>query len=86
MFSSILPNYEVNLKNELYGCFKHIGIPFDVLEKMPIRDRKYFISLHNGDMNKKNNKKRNGEHRTSEIGKFTDLSQSNARHGTSGVG
>ena len=53
---------------------------------MPIRDRKYFISLHNGEMNKKNNKKKGGEHRTSEISRFTDLSQANAKHGANRLG
>ena len=48
MFSSISPDYEKNLKDELYGCFKYIGIPFDILNKMPIRDRKFYIAKHNG--------------------------------------
>lgn len=47
MFSSISPNYEQNLKDELFGCFKYIGIPFDTLERMPVRDRKYYIMRHN---------------------------------------
>lgn len=47
LFSTISPNYESALKEELYGCFKYIGIPFDVLYKMPIRDRKFFINKHN---------------------------------------
>lgn len=47
LFSSISPNYEIYLKEELWGCFKYIGIPFETLEKMPIRDRKYYIARHN---------------------------------------
>ena len=47
LFSSISPNYEAYLKEELWGCFKYIGIPFETLEKMPIRDRKYYIARHN---------------------------------------
>lgn len=47
MFSSISPEYENNLKEELFGCFKYIGIPFDVLNTMAIRDRKYYINQHN---------------------------------------
>lgn len=47
MFSSISPDYEENLKEELFGCHKYIGISFDVLEHMPIRDRKYYINQHN---------------------------------------
>ena len=76
MFSSISPDYEKNLKDELYGCFKYIGIPFDILNKMPIRDRKFYISKHNGlieDEKKKNtnNSRIDGEM----INKFTDYSQ-----------
>lgn len=52
LFSSISPNYEENLKNELYCCFKYIGIPFDILDRMPIRDRKYYISRHNAEVEK----------------------------------
>ena len=48
LFSSISPNFERNLKDELYGCFKYIGIPFDVLDRMPVRDRKFYIAKHNG--------------------------------------
>ena len=55
------------LKEELWGCFKYIGIPFETLEKMPIRDRKYYILRHNSeqldkkkdDINKKNLKRTN---------------------------
>lgn len=47
MFSSISPEYEENLKEELFGCFKYMGIPFDVLNAMPTRDRKYYINQHN---------------------------------------
>lgn len=47
LFSSISPNYERNLKDELYGCFKYIGIPFDILDRMPVRDRRFYISKHN---------------------------------------
>ena len=76
MFSSISPDYEKNLKDELYGCFKYIGIPFDILNKMPIRDRKFYIAKHNRkivDEKKKNtnNSRIDGEM----INKFTDYSQ-----------
>lgn len=47
LFSSISPNYEKNLKDELFSCFKYVGIPFETLEKMPIRDRKIYIIKHN---------------------------------------
>lgn len=47
LFSSISPNFEKNLKEELFGCFKYIGIPFDILDKMPVRDRRFYIMRHN---------------------------------------
>lgn len=77
MFSSISPDYEKNLKDELFGCFKYIGIPFDILNKMPIRDRKFYIAKHNGVVDEEKNKTKgnsiiNGEM----INKFTDFSQS----------
>ena len=39
--------YEQNLKEELFACFKYVGIPLDVVDRMPIRDRKYYISKYN---------------------------------------
>ena len=50
IFFSILPNeFEKNLKEELWGCFKYIGIPMETLMNMPIQDRKYYITKHNED-------------------------------------
>lgn len=43
---------------ELWGCFKHIGIPMETLYKMPTRTRKFYISLHNEETNKANMKNR----------------------------
>ena len=76
MFSSISPDYEKNLKDELYGCFKYIGIPFDILNKMPIRDRKFYISKHNGIVEDEKKKNTNNSRIDGEmINKFTDYSQ-----------
>jgi hypothetical protein len=50
MFFSISPNdYSEALLDEIYGCFKYIGIPIDTLMNMPVQTRKYFISKHNHD-------------------------------------
>ena len=77
LFSSISSDYERNLKDELFGCFKHIGIPFQVLEKMPIRDRKFYIAKHNGIIEKEN-ENHNGNSIDGEmINKYTDMSQLN---------
>ena len=48
MFFSILPNeYERQLKEEIWGCFKYIGIPMETIMAMPIQDRKFYIIKHN---------------------------------------
>lgn len=41
--------YERNLKEELWGCFKYIGIPWETLYNMPIQDRRFYIQKHNAD-------------------------------------
>lgn len=45
-------DYERILKDEIYGCFKHIGIPIETVYNMPIQDRRYFISKHNAEQQK----------------------------------
>ena len=47
MFSLISPTYEINLKAELASCQKYMNIPFEELRRMPVRDRRFFISWHN---------------------------------------
>lgn len=50
MFFSISPNdYADALLDEIYGCFKYIGIPIETVMNMPVQTRKYFISRHNHD-------------------------------------
>ena len=63
LFSSISPDYEENLKDELFGCFKYVGIPFEMLDKMPVRDRRYYIYKHNKYVEKEQEEynKANGE-------------------------
>jgi hypothetical protein len=39
--------YERAFKEELWGCFKYIGIPFETLMNMPVADRKFYIMMHN---------------------------------------
>ena len=46
-FSTLPSNYEKSFKEEIWGCFKYIGIPMETLMNMPIADRKYYIMLHN---------------------------------------
>ena len=40
-------NYERILKDEIWGVFRHIGIPIETVMAMPIQDRRYFIQKHN---------------------------------------
>ena len=48
MYFSMLPNqYEQILKDEIWGMFKHMGIPMETVMSMPIQDRKYYIQKHN---------------------------------------
>jgi hypothetical protein len=44
--------YEKSFKEELWGCFKYMGIPMDTLMNMPVSDRKFYIMMHNNKNNK----------------------------------
>ena len=77
LFSSISPDGEENLKEELFACFKYVGIPFEELYSMPVRDRKYFIIKHN-EYAKKERKAIEGKgegNETSMIDGYTDIEQ-----------
>lgn len=68
--------YEQNLKEELFACHMYVKIPFDVLEKMPIRDRKYYIHKYNEYMEARNAAMEgNSSSSTTNIGMYTNLSQ-----------
>ena len=68
---------EVNLKEEMFACFKYVGIPFNILDKMPIRDRKYYIHKFNEYMEERNAAMQGdgGSSTSTNIGMFTNLSQ-----------
>lgn len=47
-YFSISPNeYARNLLDEIWGCFKHIGMSWDMIMKLPIQDRRALIHKHN---------------------------------------
>ena len=47
-YFSISPDeYAKNLSDEIYGCFKHIGMSWDMIMKLPIQERRAFIHRHN---------------------------------------
>lgn len=72
MFFSISPNdYADALLDEIYGCFKYIGIPIDTVMNMPVQNRKYFISRHNKET-EEFNKEHSNDKSISITGEATD--------------
>ena|GEM_PF-2730378 len=65
LFSSISPNYEAILKEELWGCHKYMGFSITELKNMTIRDRKTYIRKHNGEQMKKQTDLKNRGSKTS---------------------
>ena len=45
--------FELNFWEEIYGCVKYIGIPYDTVMAMPVQDRKTWIQKHNIEAKKK---------------------------------
>ena len=86
LFSSISPDYERLLKEELFGCFKHIKIPFEELLRMPTRDRKFYILKHNeaadAERQEYENMQKGNSTRTEAIDAFTDIDQQNLKNAT----
>lgn len=84
LFSGISPDYEKLLKEELFGCFTHIKIPFEELLKMPIRDRKFYILKHNEAMDAERqeyeNMQKGGTTKTEAIDAYTDIDQQNLKN------
>ena len=71
-----MPTYEINLKDELFACHMYIKIPFDVLDRMPIRDRKYYIHKFQEYMEARNKAMEGGGGTsTTDIGSYTNMSQ-----------
>jgi len=68
--------YEKNLKDELFACHMYVKIPFDVLQNMPIMDRKYYIHKYNEYMEARNDAMNNSSsNSTSNITAYTNMSQ-----------
>jgi hypothetical protein len=49
-------DYEKHLKEEIWCCHKHMGLSFFDINNMPIQDRKMYITLHNKEVEKMNEK------------------------------
>lgn len=63
----------------MFGCFKYIGIPFDTLQKMPTKDRKFYILKHN-EYTEREKERYDGNNNSSNISgeminAFTDVDQ-----------
>lgn len=80
----ISPNeYAKNLLDEEWGCFKHVGMSWDMIMKLPIQDRRALIRKHNLEQDsirkeyEKEDKKDNRTFEGESINTFAKLEQSN---------
>lgn len=84
MFFSISPNeYTDALLDEIYGCFKYIGIPIQTVMNMPVQERKYFISRHNKDCDEQSKKSGDSKSITTTgeaTAAYTEISMSDHKH------
>jgi hypothetical protein len=82
LFFSISPEYETVLKDEFWGCFKHIGIPIDVVMKLPVQERKFFILKHNQEQEEyvKSNKKGGNTISGENINTYANIEQANLKN------
>ena len=74
--------------DELWGCFKHVGMSWDMIMKLPIQDRRLLIQKHNKEqeeMDKMYNGNENGSdmrHYEGEaLNTYAQLEQRNKRNG-----
>ena len=73
--------------DEIWGCFKHVGMSWDMIMKLPIQDRRTLIQKHNREQEAINNEiegNTSPSTRTYEgemINTFAKMEQSNMRKG-----
>ena len=73
--------------DEVWGCFKHVGMSWDMIMKLPIQDRRTLIQKHNREQEAINNEiegNNSPSNRTYEgemINTFAKMEQSNMRKG-----
>lgn len=87
-YFSISPNeYAKNLLDEIWGCFKHVGMSWSMIMNLPIQDRRAMIHKHNMEqdaINRENESTYSASNRHYEgesINKFAEMEQSNKRRG-----
>lgn len=57
--------YEANFREEIWGCYKYIGIPIETIYSMPIQERKFYIQRHNLEQKREEETMRANESQTS---------------------
>ena len=74
--------------DEIWGCFKHVGMSWDMIMKLPIQDRRTLIHKHNLEqeqLNSEYEKSENGGnsryYEGESINTFARMDQSNMRKG-----
>jgi hypothetical protein len=74
--------------DELWGCFKHVGMSWDMIMKLPIQDRRTLIYKHNLEQEMSNSEYRNNEngghnryYEGESINTFARMEQTNMRRG-----
>ena len=74
--------------DEIWGCFKHVGMSWDMIMKLPIQDRRALIQKHNREQDEINSEFENGERSSNSryyegemINTFAKMEQSNTRKG-----
>ena len=73
--------------DEIWGCFKHVGMTWDMIMKLPIQDRRALINKHNYEQDELN-KEFSGEgdsntryYEGDSINTFARMEQSNMKKG-----
>lgn len=80
-------DYAKNLMDEIWGCFKHVGMSWDMIMKLPIQDRRTLIRKHNIEQEQINNEYESHENSNTRyyegesINTFARMEQSNMRKG-----
>lgn len=53
------PNFEKNLKTELWLCHKNMNLSMEEIYNMTVMDRKDYIAIHNKEVEKENERLKN---------------------------
>lgn len=73
-----MPNdYEETLNNEIWGCVKFVGIPYDTVMSMPVYKRKDIIRRHNEYVEEENRKYGGEGQHTENINQYAKMDQQN---------